>query len=106
MKDLKQRKILRFIGHVHRVITILDQLYEFGPTLYYARLKTVEDAYLEFEAALSSLSVESINLGLERLTNIHDRKRITPSPEDFFDICISSEENWKWIKKEHKKEVE
>jgi len=105
-QSLNQKKILRFSGHVNRVIAVLDQLYEFGPSAYYSSVKTKDDAYLEFEAALSGLDIESLNIGLDRLRNIVHRKRLTPSPISFTSICKCSEYEWELMKDAFEKAVE
>lgn len=101
-KDLKQPKGLS----VRRVIKTLDQLYEFGPSRYYDWVRTIEDAFFEFEASISDLTIGEINLGISRIEAIHPRKRISPSPEDFLQICTASDNSWNEIQEHYKDKVE
>lgn len=101
-KDLKQPKGLS----VRRVIKTLDQLYEFGPSRYYGWLKTIDDAFFEFEASISDLTIDEINLGISRIEAIDPRKRISPLPEDFSKICTASDSSWNEIQENYKDKVE
>ncbi|PLA73982.1 hypothetical protein CYQ88_08435 [Hydrogenovibrio sp. SC-1] len=101
-KDLKQPKRL----NVRRVIKTLDQLYEFGPSRYYDWFKTIEDAFSEFEASISDLTIGEINLGISRIEAIDPRKRISPLPEDFSKICTASDSSWNEIQENYKDKVE
>ncbi|HEY9017567.1 hypothetical protein [Thiomicrospira sp.] len=98
LKNQDCTKVYNFGGHISRVIKHLDNLYEFGPTCVFAYVSDVESSRVLFDKALSSLTIEEINRGLERIETLKNRKRVSPWPTDFSQACIASDDVWSEIK--------
>lgn len=98
--EMKQPQPLPFMGHVIKIFEVLDELYEYGPTLYYSRPphyacpSTIEEGYHEFYEAVNGINVTRINIALERITLLHNRRRVMPLPKEFRRICQMSEKEW------------
>lgn len=88
---------IQFYGHVKRVISFLDELYEFGPTRYYRQITGNEDVYDQFGIRMSDLSVLQINTGMARIRSLENRNRITPKAADFELACRAPEDQWRWL---------
>lgn len=95
-----------FSGHVHRVIDFLDELYEFGPTEYYAMITSGENAIDQFGFYLYGLNTDKINIGISRIRELKSRNRVTPKAEDFKVACAATDQQWIWLSQTNKFQCE
>jgi len=85
--------LIMFNGHIERVVSKLDQMYEFGPTSLFMFASDDQDAHAMFRGAINQLSILDLNRGLSRLERLN-RKRVCPWPVEFVQICIADEADW------------
>ncbi|MBE0471193.1 MAG: hypothetical protein IBX55_16995 [Methyloprofundus sp.] len=87
-------KLIKISPATQRVITLLDELYEFGPTVYYQSVSDIEAGRKLFQQVVERVALDQLNLALDRIRALSNKKRITIKPYELKKACELSNDDW------------